>query len=165
MKLATYKDGSRDGQLVVVSRDLGTAHYASAVARSLQQVLDDWNFLSPQLEDIAASLNDGQARHAFPFESSRCMAPLPRAYQWADGSAFVNHVELVRRARNAEMPATFRTDPLMSRAAATTSSARATTSSPAARSGASTSRPRSPSSSATSAWAPRPTRRSSRSAS
>ncbi len=113
MKLATYKDGSRDGQLVVVSRDLTSAHYASAIATRLQQVLDDWNFLSPQLEDLAAALNDGKARHAFAFEPSRCMAPLPRAYQWADGSAFVNHVELVRRARNAEMPASFWTDPLM----------------------------------------------------
>jgi fumarylacetoacetate (FAA) hydrolase len=113
MKLATYKDGSRDGQLVVVSRDLSTAHYASGIASRLQQVLDDWNFLSPQLEDLAATLNGGKARHAFPFEPAKCMAPLPRAYQWADGSAFVNHVELVRRARNAEMPASFWTDPLM----------------------------------------------------
>ena len=113
MKLATYKDGSRDGQLVVVSRNLATAHYASAIATRLQQVLDDWNFLSPQLEDLAASLNQGRARHAFAFEPARCMAPLPRAYQWADGSAFVNHVELVRRARNAEMPASFWTDPLI----------------------------------------------------
>lgn len=113
MKLATYKDGSRDGQLVVVSRDLSSAHYASAIATRLQQVLDDWNFLSPQLEDLASTLNDGKARHAFAFEPARCMAPLPRAYQWADGSAFVNHVQLVRNARNAEMPATFWTDPLM----------------------------------------------------
>ena len=113
MKLATYKDGSRDGQLVVVSRDLATGHYASGIATRLQQVLDDWNFLSPQLEDLATSLDHGKARHAFPFDPARCMAPLPRAYQWADGSAFVNHVELVRRARNAEMPATFWTDPLM----------------------------------------------------
>jgi fumarylacetoacetate (FAA) hydrolase len=113
MKLATYKDGSRDGQLVVVSRDLANAHYASAIATRMQQVLDDWNFLSPQLEDLAATLNDGKARHAFAFEPARCMAPLPRAYQWADGSAFVNHVELVRRARNAEMPDSFWTDPLM----------------------------------------------------
>ena len=113
MKLATYKDGSRDGQLVVVSRDLATAHYASAIATRLQQVLDDWNFLSPQLEDLAATLNAGRARNAFAFDPARCMAPLPRAYQWADGSAFVNHVELVRRARNAEMPASFWTDPLM----------------------------------------------------
>jgi fumarylacetoacetate (FAA) hydrolase len=113
MKLATYKDGSRDGQLVVVSRDLSSAHYASAVASRLQQVLDDWNFLSPQLEDLYATLNGGKARHAFAFEPAKCMAPLPRAYQWADGSAFVNHVELVRRARSAEMPASFWTDPLM----------------------------------------------------
>ena len=113
MKLATYKDGSRDGQLVVVSRNLASAHYASGIASRLQQVLDDWNFLSPQLEDLSARLNDGKAKNAFPFEPERCMAPLPRAYQWADGSAFVNHVELVRRARNAEMPASFWTDPLM----------------------------------------------------
>ncbi|HEY3634427.1 MAG TPA: fumarylacetoacetate hydrolase family protein [Caldimonas sp.] len=113
MKLATYKDGSRDGQLVVVSRDLASAHYASAIATRLQQVLDDWNFLSPQLEDLATRLNDGKAKNAFAFDAERCMAPLPRAYQWADGSAFVNHVELVRRARNAEMPASFWTDPLM----------------------------------------------------
>jgi fumarylacetoacetate (FAA) hydrolase len=113
MKLATYKDGSRDGQLVVVSRDLASAHYASAIATRLQEVLDDWGFLSPQLEELATTLGHGKARHAFAFEPARCMAPLPRAYQWADGSAFVNHVELVRRARNAEMPASFWTDPLM----------------------------------------------------
>ncbi len=113
MKLATYKDGSRDGQLVVVSRDLKTAHYASGIAGRLQQLLDDWNFVSPQLEDLYTALNGGKGRHAFAFEAEKCMAPLPRAYQWADGSAFVNHVELVRRARNAEMPASFWTDPLM----------------------------------------------------
>ena len=113
MKLATYKDTSRDGQLVVVSRDLLTAHYATGVANRLQQVLDDWNFLSPQLQDLYDALNQGKGRHSFPFEASRCMAPLPRAYQWADGSAFINHVELVRQARKAEVPATFYTDPLM----------------------------------------------------
>ena len=113
MKLATYKDGSRDGQLVVVSRDLSTAHYATGIASKLQQVLDDWNFMSPQLQDLYETLNNGKARHAFPFEPERCMAPLPRAYQWADGSAFINHVELVRKARNAEMPETFYADPLM----------------------------------------------------
>ncbi|MGY4831300.1 fumarylacetoacetate hydrolase family protein [Sphaerotilaceae bacterium SBD11-9] len=113
MKLASYKDGSRDGQLVVVSRDLGTAHYATGIATRLQQVLDDWNFLSPQLEDLYVSLNHGRARHAFPFDPQMCMAPLPRAYQWADGSAFINHVELVRKARNAEVPESFYTDPLM----------------------------------------------------
>jgi fumarylacetoacetate (FAA) hydrolase len=113
MKLATYKDSSRDGQLVVVSRDLSTAHYATGIASKLQQVLDDWNFMSPQLQDLYETLNNGKARHAFPFEPSRCMAPLPRAYQWADGSAFINHVELVRKARNAEVPESFYTDPLM----------------------------------------------------
>jgi fumarylacetoacetate (FAA) hydrolase len=113
MKLATYKDSSRDGQLVVVSRDLTTAHYATGIATRLQQVLDDWGFLSPQLQDLYDTLNQGKARNAFPFEPARCMAPLPRAYQWADGSAFINHVELVRKARNAEVPATFYTDPLM----------------------------------------------------
>ncbi|KRC30475.1 fumarylacetoacetate hydrolase family protein [Acidovorax sp. Root219] len=113
MKLATYKDGSRDGQLVVVSRDLGTAHYATGIASKLQQVLDDWGFLSPQLQDVYDQLNAGRARHAFPFDPAQCMAPLPRAYQWADGSAYLNHVELVRKARNAEVPESFYSDPLM----------------------------------------------------
>ena len=113
MKLATYKDGSRDGQLVVVSRDLGSAHYATGIASRLQQALDDWGFLSPQLQDLYDSVNAGRARHAFPFDPTQCMAPLPRAYQWADGSAYLNHVELVRKARNAEVPESFYTDPLM----------------------------------------------------
>ena len=113
MKLATYKDGSRDGQLVVVSRDLSTAHYATGIANRLQAVLDDWNFLSPQLQDLYDALNQGKARHAFPFDPQQCMAPLPRAYQWADGSAYINHVELVRLARNAEVPANYYTEPLM----------------------------------------------------
>ena len=113
MKLATYRDGSRDGQLVVVSRDLSTAHYASGIATRLQQVLDDWNFLSPQLEDLSQTLNHGKPRHAFTFDPKMCMAPLPRAYQWAGGSAYLNHVELVRKARGAEVPESFYTDPLM----------------------------------------------------
>ena len=113
MKLATYKDGSRDGQLVVVSRDLSTAHYATGIAARLQQVLDDWNFLSPQLQDLYETLNQGKARHAFPFDPAQCMAPLPRAYQWADGSAYINHVELVRLARNSTVPDNYYTEPLM----------------------------------------------------
>jgi fumarylacetoacetate (FAA) hydrolase len=113
VKLATYKDGSRDGQLVVVSRDLATAHYATGIAGKLQQALDDWGFISPQLQDLYEALNQGKTRHAFPFEPQRCMAPLPRAYQWADGSAYINHVELVRAARKSEVPETFYTDPLM----------------------------------------------------
>jgi fumarylacetoacetate (FAA) hydrolase len=111
MKLATYKDGSRDGQLVVVSRDLHSAHFATGIATRLQQLLDDWNFLSPQLEDLALTLNQGKARHAFPFEPRRCMAPLPRAYQWADGSAYANHIDLLSRARGSEAPADFMADP------------------------------------------------------
>jgi fumarylacetoacetate (FAA) hydrolase len=83
MKLATFKDGSRDGQLVVVSRDLATAHFATGIASRLQQVLDDWNFLSPQLQDLYVTLNQGKARHAFEFVPAMCMAPLPRAYRWA----------------------------------------------------------------------------------
>lgn len=113
MKLATLKDGSRDGQLAVVSRDLTAAHLASAIAPHLQTVLDDWNFFAPQLADLSDALNAGRARHPFPFDAAGCMAPLPRAYQWADGSAYVNHVELVRRARNAEMPQSFWHDPLI----------------------------------------------------
>ena len=113
MKLATYKDGSRDGQLVVVSRDLSTAHYATGIANTLQQVLDDWAFIAPQLEDLFVSINQGRARHMFAFNPAMCTAPLPRAYQWADGSAYINHVELVRKARNSEVPASFYTDPLM----------------------------------------------------
>jgi fumarylacetoacetate (FAA) hydrolase len=113
MKLATYKDGSRDGQLVVVSRDLSQAHFATGIANTMQQALDDWAFIAPQLEDLFVSLNQGKARHMFAFDPKMCMAPLPRAYQWADGSAYINHVELVRRARNAEVPPSFYTDPLM----------------------------------------------------
>ena len=121
MKLATYKDGSRDGQLVVVSRDLSTAHYATGIADRLQQVLDDWNFISPQLQDLYETLNRagdgashaGKARHAFPFDPKMCMAPLPRAHQWVDGSAYLNHVELVRLARHAPVPANYYTEPLM----------------------------------------------------
>jgi fumarylacetoacetate (FAA) hydrolase len=113
MKLATYKDGSRDGQLVVVSRDLSTAHYATGIANKMQQVLDDWGFIAPQLVDLSETLNQGKTRHAFTFDPAMCMAPLPRAYQWADGSAYINHVELVRAARDAVVPESFYKDPLM----------------------------------------------------
>jgi fumarylacetoacetate (FAA) hydrolase len=83
MKLASYADGSRDGHLVVVSRDLTQAHYATGIATRLQQVLDDWGFIAPQLEDLAVQLNHGRLRHAFAFEPAKCLAPLPRAYGWA----------------------------------------------------------------------------------
>jgi fumarylacetoacetate (FAA) hydrolase len=113
MKLATLRDGSRDGQLVVVSRDLTLAHHAAGIVSRLQGALDDWSFIAPQLSDLYQTLNEGRARHAFAFDPALAMAPLPRAYQWADGSAYVNHVELVRKARGAEMPPSFWTDPLM----------------------------------------------------
>jgi fumarylacetoacetate (FAA) hydrolase len=113
MKLATYKDGSRDGQLVVVSRDLTTAHYATGIAHRMQQVLDDWNFMLPQLQDLSHDVNQGKARHAFAFDPRMCMAPLPRAHQWADGSAYMNHVELVRASRHSDVPANYYTEPLM----------------------------------------------------
>ncbi len=113
MKLATIKDGTRNGQLAVVSRDLKTAQIADDVAPTLQAALDDWNFIAPQLQEIYERLNQGRGVNSFEFDAKNCMAPLPRAYQWADGSAYVNHVELVRRARNAEMPESFWHDPLM----------------------------------------------------
>jgi fumarylacetoacetate (FAA) hydrolase len=113
MKLATLKDGTRDGQLVVVSRDLKTAAPADAAALTLQRALDNWSFIAPQLEDLYADLNAGNAPRMFAFDPKHCMAPLPRAFQWADGSSYVNHVELVRKARNAEMPDSFWHDPLM----------------------------------------------------
>ncbi|MYM68533.1 fumarylacetoacetate hydrolase [Pseudoduganella sp. FT55W] len=113
MKLATLKDGTRDGQLMVVSRDLKTAQLADGVCRTLQRALDDWTFISPQLDAIYQELNRGGGRRSFDFEPANCMAPLPRAFQWVDGSAYVNHVELVRKARGAEMPASFWEEPLM----------------------------------------------------
>lgn len=113
MKLATLNDGSRDGQLLVVSRDLKTACIADGIAPTLQRALDDWNFIQPQLEELYNKLNAGRATYSFDFDAAKCMAPLPRAYQWADGSSYVNHVELVRKARNADMPESFWHDPLM----------------------------------------------------
>jgi fumarylacetoacetate (FAA) hydrolase len=122
MKLATFRDGTRDGALAVVSRDLTKAVKAEAAVaglRTLQQLLDDWQSTQLKVERIYAELNeavDGRRPAPFDmvdFDESRCTAPLPRAYQWADGSAYVNHVELVRRARGADMPASFWTEPLM----------------------------------------------------
>lgn len=113
MKLATRRDGSRDGQLVVVSRDLTTAVAVPQIAGSLQAALDDWGRASALLSAAADLLDGGAAKDSFAFDPKRAMAPLPRAYQWVDGSAYVNHVELVRKARGAEMPASFWTDPLV----------------------------------------------------
>jgi len=113
MKLGTLKTGSRDGALVVVSRDLTKAVRAGEIAPTLQAALDDWDAVAPRLEALSDSLNAGTADGSFAFDETAMEAPLPRAYQWADGSAYVNHVELVRKARGAEMPASFWTDPLM----------------------------------------------------
>ena len=113
VKLATLKTGGRDGRLIVVSRDLKRAVAASEVALSLQVVLDDWHGKASKLAQLSAALNSGRAADAFDFDPNRCASPLPRAYQWADGSAYVNHVELVRKARGAQMPPSFWTDPLM----------------------------------------------------
>ncbi|MGQ2909023.1 MAG: fumarylacetoacetate hydrolase family protein [Aliihoeflea sp.] len=112
MKLATLKNGTRDGKLVLVSRDLTRSTDASFLAPTLQAALDNWRRIAPHLEALAESLEVG-AVPTERFHEHDAMSPLPRAYQWADGSAYVNHVELVRKARNAEMPDTFWTDPLM----------------------------------------------------
>jgi len=95
MKFASYHDGSRDGQLLVVSRDLSQAHYATHIATRLQQVLDDWNFLAPAMQDLYDALNAGRARHAFAFDAKRCLAPLPRAYQVAQVYAYPSHQALL----------------------------------------------------------------------
>lgn len=112
MKLATLKDGSRDGRLLVVSRDLSRAAIVAHV-KTLQAALDDWDAVLPDLLDLTTRLNEGRIAGTLEFDARQCLSPLPRAYQWADGSAYVNHVELVRKARNAEMPASFWTDPLI----------------------------------------------------
>jgi fumarylacetoacetate (FAA) hydrolase len=112
MKLASLKQG-RDGRLIVVSRDLKHAIAADGIAPTLQSALDNWDRVAPQLQALYAELNSGAPVGQFSFRASDCASPLPRAYQWADGSAYVTHVELVRKARGAEMPASFWTDPLM----------------------------------------------------
>jgi fumarylacetoacetate (FAA) hydrolase len=113
MKLATLKDDSRDGRLVVVSRDLSQYQLVPKISATLQHALDHWELVAERLEAVYTLLNAGDAVDAKPFDQQACHSPLPRAYQWADGSAYINHVELVRKARNAEVPASFYTDPLM----------------------------------------------------
>lgn len=112
MKLASYNNGRRDGQLMLVSRDLTQTVAVPAIAHTMQQLLDGWDLLKPQLQELYDALNEGKLPNAQAFDEAKCLSPLPRAYQWADGSAYVNHVELVRKARGAEMPETFWTDPL-----------------------------------------------------
>jgi fumarylacetoacetate (FAA) hydrolase len=112
MKLASLR-GSRDGTLVVVGRDLRFCIAVPHIAPTLQHVMDDWTHTAPRLMRVYDLLNERAAEGAIAFEPGQCASPLPRAYQWADGSAYVNHVELVRKARGAEMPASFWSDPLM----------------------------------------------------
>lgn len=113
MKLATLKKGGRDGTLVVVNRVMTCCRAVPAIARTLQEALDEWDSCEPQLRQVYEALNSGAFANADNFDPQQCHSPLPRAYQWADGSAYVNHVELVRRARGAELPPEFWTDPLM----------------------------------------------------
>lgn len=112
MKFASLNQG-RDGQLILVSRDLSRAVRVKDVAPTLQAALDDWDAVKDRLEQVYQQLNGGEIEGSFAFDPEACASPLPRAYQWADGSAYVNHVELVRRARGAELPDSFWHDPLM----------------------------------------------------
>ncbi|MCB1954720.1 MAG: fumarylacetoacetate hydrolase family protein [Rhodocyclaceae bacterium] len=113
MKLASLRRGGRDGTLVVVSRDLTRCQPVPGIAATLQAALDDWNRLAPGLCEVALSLEAAHARHAEPFDPRACLAPLPRAYQWLDGSAYLNHVRLARRARGAALPDDLTRTPLM----------------------------------------------------
>jgi fumarylacetoacetate (FAA) hydrolase len=112
VKLASLKSG-RDGQLVVVDRTLAKCVAVPDIAQTMQSALDHWSTVEPLLRKAASALDAGTQTNARPFDARACAAPLPRAYHWADGSAYVNHIELVRKARGAEMPASFWTDPLI----------------------------------------------------
>ncbi len=111
MKLASLNEG-RDGRLVIVSRYLTKMVGAGDIAATMQEAIDNWDDCEPKLKSLYNGLNNGTVEGE-TFDQAKCASPLPRAFQWADGSAYVNHVELVRKARNAEMPETFWTDPLM----------------------------------------------------
>jgi fumarylacetoacetate (FAA) hydrolase len=113
MKLATLKEGGRDGTLVVVSRDLAVCASAPQAAPTLQAALDDWRRCEAELRELYRLLNFRQLDRARPFDAAAVASPLPRAYQWADGSAYLHHAELVRKARKAEMPQSLYSDPLM----------------------------------------------------
>jgi fumarylacetoacetate (FAA) hydrolase len=114
MKLASLRRGDRDGRLAIVSRDLTRCQLVPGIAPTLQAALDDWSTVQPRLAERAAALELSSASsEVMAFDPAQCAAPLPRAYHWVDGSAYVNHVELVRKARGAEMPASFWTDPLV----------------------------------------------------
>jgi fumarylacetoacetate (FAA) hydrolase len=113
MKLATLKDGTRDGTLLVVSKDLKRALKADHIAPTLQAALDDWNYVLPLLSDLANVVEMNQSNRAFDLDPRQLMAPLPRAHQFADGSAYIIHAELIRRSRKQEMPADSKKEPMM----------------------------------------------------
>ena len=113
MKLGSLKEGGRDGTLIVVSRDLSRAVRATGIADTLQRALEEWDTAAPKLEQLSARLNEGKAEGAFDVDFAALASPLPRAYEFLDGSAYLPHVERVRRARGAEVPESFYTDPLM----------------------------------------------------
>jgi fumarylacetoacetate (FAA) hydrolase len=113
MKLGSLREGGRDGTLVVVSADLARAVKVPEITPTLQRGLEDWATLGPELRAVARLLEEGKARGAFALDPKALHSPLPRAYQWADGSAYLFHVELVRKARGAELPPEFLVDPLM----------------------------------------------------
>lgn len=113
MKLATVKNNTRDGQLVVVNKTMTKAVSVAPIASTMQDAMDRWAEVEPQLQEVSQKLNSDELSDVFDFDVTQTMAPIPRAYHWADGSAYVTHVELVRKARNAELPDTFWTDPLM----------------------------------------------------
>ncbi|HEX2531780.1 MAG TPA: fumarylacetoacetate hydrolase family protein [Burkholderiaceae bacterium] len=113
MKLSSLKAGGRDGTLVVVNRDLTLCQAVPDIARTMQAALDQWTAAEPKLGAVYEALNAGESAAAQPFDPCLCHSPLPRAYQWADGSAYLNHVELVRKARGSSLPSEFLTDPLM----------------------------------------------------
>jgi fumarylacetoacetate (FAA) hydrolase len=113
MKLGSLKEGGRDGTLIVVSRDLKHAVKASGIAATLQAALDDWSNAAPRLNALSDQLNEGRASDAFALDATLLASPLPRAYEFVDGSAYLPHVARVRRARGAEVPESFYVDPLM----------------------------------------------------
>src|SRR3984893_11550897 len=113
MKLASLKEGGRDGTLIVVNRALTRAVRATNVAPTLQKALDDWAAAAPKLRAVAEQLADDKAPGSFELDTTALAAPLPRAFQWADGSAYVVHVELVRKARGEAMPPSFCSYPLV----------------------------------------------------
>jgi 2-keto-4-pentenoate hydratase/2-oxohepta-3-ene-1,7-dioic acid hydratase in catechol pathway len=153
MKLGSLKEGGRDGTLIVVSRDLSRAVRASGIAPTLQAALDDWNNAAPRLNALSEALNDGKADGAFALDMAALAAPLPRAYEFVDGSAYLPHVERVRARAARKCRKASTSIRLCTKPSVPVSTARAIRSSPAARTGASTSKPKSSSSQTTCRWA------------